>query len=142
MFLLLILVQCHISIPPENVRKPMVFWHFQGVKKCDIGLKSVKHLDACWEKCRLASPYQYPGNCWKSKLYTIYIPSRNEKSKNPPSFKPRDSFINQLMSITHNIFHSVNTYKSFKIPKSFFNMWKSLLLSARKFYNLLAKRDM
>ena len=23
--------QCHISIPPENVRKPIVFWRFQGV---------------------------------------------------------------------------------------------------------------
>ena len=26
-----ILVQCHISVPPENVRKPLVFWRFQGV---------------------------------------------------------------------------------------------------------------
>ena len=26
-----ILVQCHISIPPENVKKPMVFWRFQGI---------------------------------------------------------------------------------------------------------------
>ena len=30
---LIILVQCHISIPPENVRKPFfaVFCRFQGV---------------------------------------------------------------------------------------------------------------
>ena len=34
-----ILVPCHISIPPENVRKPMAFWRFQGVSKRDIGLK-------------------------------------------------------------------------------------------------------
>ena len=26
-----ILVQCHISITPENVRKPLVFRRFQGV---------------------------------------------------------------------------------------------------------------
>ena len=27
------LVQCSISIPPENVRKPKVFWRFQGLYK-------------------------------------------------------------------------------------------------------------
>ena len=37
-----ILVQCHISIPPENVKKPLVFWRFQRVYKCDTGLKLVK----------------------------------------------------------------------------------------------------
>ena len=26
-----ILVECHISIAPENVRKSKVFWRFQGV---------------------------------------------------------------------------------------------------------------
>ena len=26
----LIIIQCYISIPRENVRKPMVFWRFQG----------------------------------------------------------------------------------------------------------------
>ena len=31
----------YISIPPENFRKPLVFWRFQGVKKCDTGLKWV-----------------------------------------------------------------------------------------------------
>ena len=30
-------------IPSENVRKSLVFWHFQGVKKCDTGLKWVNH---------------------------------------------------------------------------------------------------
>ena len=25
------LVQCHIYIPPENVREPLVFWRFLGV---------------------------------------------------------------------------------------------------------------
>ena len=34
-----ILVQCHISVPPENVRKHLVFGRFQGVSKCDTGLK-------------------------------------------------------------------------------------------------------
>ena len=29
------LVRCHISIPPENVRKPMVFRYFQGLYKWD-----------------------------------------------------------------------------------------------------------
>ena len=31
--------QCSISIPPENARKPEVFWSFQRVKKLNIGLK-------------------------------------------------------------------------------------------------------
>ena len=35
------LVQCHISILLENVRKRKVFRRFQGVQKCDIGLKQV-----------------------------------------------------------------------------------------------------
>ena len=26
-----ILVQCHISIPPDYVTKPKIFWHFQEV---------------------------------------------------------------------------------------------------------------
>ena len=28
--------------PPENVRKPLVFWHFQGVEKWKMGLKWVR----------------------------------------------------------------------------------------------------
>ena len=39
-----ILVQCHISIPSENVRKSIFFWRFQEIEKCDIGLKYVKPL--------------------------------------------------------------------------------------------------
>ena len=31
-------------IPSENVRKSLVFWHFQGVKKCDTGLKWVNEI--------------------------------------------------------------------------------------------------
>ena len=34
-----ILAQCSISIPPENVRKPLVFWRFQRIKKWNTGLK-------------------------------------------------------------------------------------------------------
>ena len=40
-FLKRIKAYCHISIPPENVRKPKVFLRFQGVYKCDTGLKWV-----------------------------------------------------------------------------------------------------
>ena len=29
--------ECYISVPPENVRKPSVFWRFQEVQKCNIG---------------------------------------------------------------------------------------------------------
>ena len=32
----------HIYIPPENVRKPNVFWRFQGVYNWNISLKFVK----------------------------------------------------------------------------------------------------
>ena len=35
--------QCSISIPPENVRKPLVLWHFQGVKERNIGMRWVKN---------------------------------------------------------------------------------------------------
>ena len=28
--------------PPENIRKPKVFWYFQGDQKGDIGKKGVK----------------------------------------------------------------------------------------------------
>ena len=35
-----------ISISPENVRKPLVFWRFQGVEKFDTGLKWVNSSKA------------------------------------------------------------------------------------------------
>ena len=44
MFNSIILIQFRLKfhwIPPENVRKPMVFWRFQGVQKWNIGLKWV-----------------------------------------------------------------------------------------------------
>ena len=31
-------------MPPENVRKPKVFWRFQGVKERNISLKWVEHF--------------------------------------------------------------------------------------------------
>ena len=40
----IVLIQFRLKfhwIPPENVRKPMVFWRFQGVQKWNIGLKWV-----------------------------------------------------------------------------------------------------
>ena len=39
--LLTILIQCSISIPPENVREPKVFLRFQGVKKRNILIERV-----------------------------------------------------------------------------------------------------
>ena len=37
--------QCSISLPPENVKKPLAFWLCQGVQNWKISLKSFKHLD-------------------------------------------------------------------------------------------------
>ena len=31
-----------LSIPNENIRKPVVFWYFQGAKKETIGMSWVK----------------------------------------------------------------------------------------------------
>ena len=36
--------QCSLSIPPENVWKPNVFWRFQGVYKGSIDLKWVNRF--------------------------------------------------------------------------------------------------
>ena len=40
--------QCSLSITPDNIRKTVVFWCFQGVWKVYIGLKWVKYVFDCW----------------------------------------------------------------------------------------------
>ena len=42
------LAQWSISIPPRNIRKPLVFWHFQGVYKWSTGLKWVHGDCSYW----------------------------------------------------------------------------------------------
>ena len=42
-----IIVQYNISIPPENVRKPMVFWRFQGVYKHLLNTFGIPPLQHC-----------------------------------------------------------------------------------------------
>ena len=35
--------QCSISMPPENVKKPKVFWWLQGVQKRNTGIKLIEY---------------------------------------------------------------------------------------------------
>ena len=35
---------CFISIPSENVRKSLVVWRFQGVRKSNIGLQHLVNI--------------------------------------------------------------------------------------------------
>ena len=51
-----ILAQCHVSISPENVRKPLVFSRFQGVQKYDTGLKWVNHMNRFQPSVRFLYP--------------------------------------------------------------------------------------
>ena len=55
-----ILSQCSISIPPENVRKPEVFWCFQGVHKLNIGLMLISDfLSICIDNCNVPQAVLY-----------------------------------------------------------------------------------
>ena len=63
--------QCSASIPPENIRKPEVFWCFQGVQKWYIGWKWVNHDRWRRENCHyyrvvaLAFYFMVTPNRWK-----------------------------------------------------------------------------
>ena len=37
--------QCSLSITHQNIRKPLIFWYFQGVEKGNIDLKLFKPLE-------------------------------------------------------------------------------------------------
>ena len=52
-------IQCHISIPPGNIRKPLVFWRFQGVWKCDTGLKWVNRAAVNISALSFLKNYKY-----------------------------------------------------------------------------------
>ena len=41
--------KCFISIPPENIRKPLVFWCVQGVSKESSGMKWVNDKILLWK---------------------------------------------------------------------------------------------
>ena len=50
---------------PENIRKPEVFWYFQGVSEWKIGLKGVKDMKACERPCNILEVLQsYVKKLW------------------------------------------------------------------------------
>ena len=74
----IVLIQFRLKfhwIPPENVRKPMVFWRFQGVQKWNIGLKWVNRQVKIQKKTLDWYIAQVTGPAWNSynKIITIHI---------------------------------------------------------------------
>ena len=94
--------QCSLSLPPESIRKPQVFWCFQGVLLGNIGLETINLLGlyltlllGCWS-CSVSmgkSEYGKKGSLFGSVKFLVVLVNHsvhwgiNLPSKTqPPSF--------------------------------------------------------